>query len=182
VSTEALLLAVLAWLVYPLWLLAGVLDFLCHRAAGIERSAGTAESRWHLVQLALVGLPIVLALFVEISALLLAITLACVLLHTLAAYADTRVASAHRAIPPFEQHVHAALDALPAVAFGILAVLHPQQSLALLGGDGGDWTLQLRAPPLPPALVAAVLASAALFAVAPALWEWRRCRRVEAQR
>lgn len=176
-STEALLLAALAWAVYPAWLLAGALDFVCHRAMRIERNAGTRESGWHLVQLALVGVPIVLGLFLEITALLLAIALAALVLHTLAAYADTRVAAARRAIPPFEQHVHAALDALPAVAFGIVAVLHWPQAAALAGLADGDWTLRPRATPLPWTAVAAVLGPAFVLAIVPAWLEWRRCRR-----
>lgn len=178
-STEALLLAALAWVVYPLWLLAGAADFACHRATDIEHTAGLAESRWHLIQLALVGAPIVIALLFEVTTLVLAFALACLLLHTLAAYADTRVTTPRRAIPPFEQHVHAVLDSAPAVAFGIGAILHWPRFAALFGAGSADWSLRLRDPPLPASVITAVLGAALLLAVLPGLWEWHRCARAE---
>lgn len=180
-TTDALLWACLAFVVYPLWLLAGTADFLCHRATGIDRTTGLRESRWHLVQLVLVGVPILAGMAFEITAGVLALMAACLVAHAIAAYADTRVATGSRPVPPVEQHVHAALDALPLVALGIVAVLHWAQLAAVPEGRA-DWALRWRDPLLPARLWLAVLASAALLALLPAALEWRACRRRERQR
>jgi hypothetical protein len=56
----------LMFVVLPVWLLAGLADYLCHRATNIETTSGVRESMLHLVQFGLVGIPVTLALFSEL--------------------------------------------------------------------------------------------------------------------
>src|SRR4051794_6148889 len=71
------------WVLLPLWLLAGIADYILHRRTEIESTSGRGESWLHVLQAAEVGVAIVAGLFLEISSLVLAILIACVLAHTL---------------------------------------------------------------------------------------------------
>ena len=42
----------LLWVLYPLWLLAGAIDYVCHRRTNIEHTSGATESLLHLAQFA----------------------------------------------------------------------------------------------------------------------------------
>jgi hypothetical protein len=58
----------LMYVVLPVWISAGLADYLCHRVTHIEKTSGTTESLLHLVQFALVGFPITVALFFDVNA------------------------------------------------------------------------------------------------------------------
>jgi hypothetical protein len=75
------LLTGLLCLTLPLWLLAGLGDWLCHRRSQIQHTTGARESALHLLLYLLIALPIVLALFLAIDAMLLVFMAACVLAH-----------------------------------------------------------------------------------------------------
>jgi hypothetical protein len=60
-QVEALLQHFLMYLVVPVWLLAGLGNWFCHRVARIEATSGVRESMMHLVQFAPVGLPLLVA-------------------------------------------------------------------------------------------------------------------------
>ena len=47
----------------PVWLLAGLADYTCHRLQHIERNAGVRESALHVLMLAELGVGIFVALF-----------------------------------------------------------------------------------------------------------------------
>jgi hypothetical protein len=57
----------LMYFVLPLWLAAGLSDWFCHRAARIEITAGPKGSVFHLLALAEMSVPVLLALFFEIN-------------------------------------------------------------------------------------------------------------------
>src|SRR3954468_17262202 len=59
---------ILGFCVLPLWIIAGLGDYLCHRAARIQDNSGAPESILHLVQFGLVGLPVTLGLFLRANA------------------------------------------------------------------------------------------------------------------
>src|SRR6187455_1671073 len=61
--TDDILRTLLMYFVLPAWLAAGFADYLCHRAAHIERTSGWKESVLHLLQFAEMALPILAALF-----------------------------------------------------------------------------------------------------------------------
>jgi len=133
----------------PVWLLAGVADYFCHRASHIERTSGIAESLLHLLQFALVGVPLLAALFLEINAAVLLIMLAGLVLHQVAAVWDVRYANATRRVAPAEQHVHGVLEMAPAVATAVVAILKWPDFLSLFGMGEARFSLELKHDPLP---------------------------------
>jgi hypothetical protein len=148
-STEALLQHFLMYVVVPVWLLAGVADYFCHRASHIERTSGIAESLLHLLQFALVGVPLLAALFLEINAAVLLIMLAGLVLHQAAAVWDVRYANATRRVAPAEQHVHGVLEMAPAIAIAAVAILKWPDFLSLFGMGEAHFGLELKHDPLP---------------------------------
>lgn len=179
-TLPVLLAGLLGYVLYPLWLLAGVADYACHRATRIADTSGPVESALHLLQLALLGLPILLFLFLEPTALVLTILALCVLAHGVAGFIDIAYTTGRRAIPPLEQHVHSWLEMLPLGALAIVVLLEWPQAAAIFAGQG-DWTFRSRQPPLPASTLLLVIGTALLFAVLPGLLEFRstlRGRRV----
>jgi len=137
------LLIMLLCAMLPVWLFAGAGDWLCHRRSSIERSSGPAESTLHLILYLLIAVPLVLALFMEIDAMLLAFMTICVLAHTAVSLWDTSVAQPRRHISPLEQHIHSYLEMLPLFALALVCVLHWDSLM------NPTWGLSLRLQPLP---------------------------------
>jgi hypothetical protein len=160
---------VLMYFVLPLWLAAGLVDYLCHRASNIATTSGAKESLLHLLQFAEVGVPILAAIFLEINALVFAVMIIAFLLHEATALWDVTYASATREVTPIEQHVHSFLEMLPLMGLLMVAVLHWGQFLALfgLGPEPARFTITLKPEPLPWAYVVAVLAGVLLFELLP---------------
>jgi len=164
----------LGLIVLPLWIAAGFADYLCHRAARIAQTSGWRESALHLIQLFLVGLPAMAALFLRPNAGFFLLALLCILLHHITAYIDIRYADATRDVKPGEQTVHGFLEILPITAFLLLAVAGWPQFLALFHGEGSA-----RFAPEPrffsATYTAAILAAVFLFNVLPYGEELLRC-------
>lgn len=177
---EFLLLAVLT----PVWMLAGLADWACHRVQRIERSSGTGEAVLHLLMVCELALGIAAALLLDTTAGLLLLLLACCVAHELTTWWDLRYADARRRIPPYEQWVHAIQFAAPWTGLAALMVVHSGQALALVGAgaEPADWAWRLRSPPLPAPVLLAVFAGGALFAVLPFAQELYRCLRAARQR
>jgi hypothetical protein len=180
VDLARLLTLALLYVVAPLWLLAGVLDYACHRQQRIERSAGLHESNLHLLMLGELGIGVLTALFLELNAAGLALLLVACVAHEFTMLRDLAYAQSRRPIPWFEQWVHGLQQALPWIAFAALVLLHWPQALALAGlGDApAEWRLRLKSTPLPAWYVASFLGAAAVLVLVPFLSEWRRCRRL----
>lgn len=171
-TTDALLLGLLLYAVFPLWLVAGVADALCHRRSDLPHSSGIGESALHLFMLAQVGLGTLLILFCEITAPVLLVLALIVIAHTATTYWDLAYTLGRRRIGAFEQLVHGWLEVLPFIAFAILAVVHRPETRRLFEFDTAQWTWRLRDPPLPPSLVASVIALSLVFAAMPAVLEF----------
>lgn len=154
-SIDALLTHLLVLGVYPLWLLAGAADWACHRATLIERTAGPRESVLHLVLIGTVAVPVVLGVFLEVTAGLVAVAAGCVVAHTAISVWDTSYTTPRRFISPLEQHVHAYLESLPWFALAIVVVLHWEALRE------PEWALTPREVPLPRAAVVVALAALA---------------------
>jgi hypothetical protein len=167
----------LMFFLVPLWLLAGVGDWANHRRTGIERTAGPKESALHLLMLVEVGLPMLMALFLEINALVIAIMLVMLPIHEATAWWDVRYASTKREIPPLEQHMHSLLEVLPLTAVSFVVVRYWDQFLALfgMGGEPARMTLRLKADGLPGWYLTALLLAVLLLAVLPYAEEFWRC-------
>src|SRR4051794_2904818 len=121
--------AILLYFVLPLWLLAGLADYLCHRASRIELTSGYKESLLHLLMLAEVAIPLLAAIFFEINALVIAAMIVAFVLHQLTALWDTTFAGQKRRISPIEQHVHSFLELMPLTAILVVIILHWSQFL-----------------------------------------------------
>ena len=167
---------VLMYFVLPLWLLAGFLDYLCHRATNIERTSGAKESFIHLLMFAEMAVPTLAAIFLEINALVIAIMIVAFLLHEATVMWDLSYANTLREVTPFEQHVHSFLEILPLMGLTIIAVLHWDQFLALfgLGSEPARFTIGLKSDPLPTLYIVTMLPATFLFEVLPYIEEFFR--------
>jgi len=174
-ATRVLLL----YFVVPLWLLAGIADWLCHRRSDIEHTSGARESLLHLLMLAEMGLPVLAALLLEINALVLAFMVVAFLAHEATALWDVSYATARRRVTPVEQHVHSFLEVLPLMGLAFVGSLHWPQAQAMvgLGPQAADWGLRPKADPLPLGYLAAVFVAILLLEILPFLEElWRGLR------
>jgi hypothetical protein len=120
--------------ILPTWILAGFGDYLCHRTTRISTTSGVKESLLHWLMVLELGIPILLAMFFEITGLVLAIMLIGLVLHYVTSLWDLRVAyHSPRDLLPIEQHIHSYQEMLPIFGFICVVVVHWKQALALLG-------------------------------------------------
>ena len=159
--------------VFPVWLAAGLLDYAIHARQRIEHTAGPYESALHLLQALEVGLPVLVLLFLQVTASTYAVLVLAVLAHAWTSWRDTCYAASLRPIGPAEQKAHAVLDMVPWFGLALLALIHREA----LSPGSLDWSLRLRDDPVPAGGVFAVLAASIASGVVPALWELARGRR-----
>jgi hypothetical protein len=112
----------IAFALYPLWLLAGGCDYWCHRRTHIETTSGVTEARMHVAQYVCIVLIVALAALFRFSGPALWLAVVAVVAHTALAYIDVRYTFSRRLISPFEQHVHAVLYLVPILAIVLLAL------------------------------------------------------------
>jgi hypothetical protein len=175
----------LIFFILPLWIVAGLSDYLLHRRTRIEENAGTRESLLHVLQLSLVGIPALFALLLDINALVLLIMLVGLVLHEIAALWDLYYASSRRDISPLEQHVHSFLEVLPLMALSFVTVMYWNQFAALvgIGPEAARFELRPKSHPLPTLHLVALLGGVACFVVLPFAEElWRCLRRSHSRR
>lgn len=172
-SSEPLLLALLVWGIFPLWLMAGGADWLCHRASRIDRTSGVRESLFHLVMFAQIALPVVAALFLRLNALMLVLCGAAVLAHMATTLLDTTYSQPRRHISPIEQQVHSYLEMLPLFAFAIVLVIHWGE------WRQPEWRFAARETRLPTVAVAVTLVAllVTLILICEEIWRcWRTAK------
>jgi hypothetical protein len=121
---RALLLNLLLWVLYPTWLLAGAVDYLCHRRTAIGRTSGATESWFHVAQFACLALVFAGAVFLQVSAMVFALLIAGVVIHSVLAFADVAYTDGKRYISPLEQHAHSYMDVIPLVAIALIGALN----------------------------------------------------------
>ena len=178
--TDEILQTMLMYLILPLWLAAGFSDYLCHRAAHIERTSGWPESVLHLLEMAEMAIPVMAALFLEINAAVILLMIVCFLLHQATALWDLYYAAATREVGPIEQHVHSFLEMIPLMGLLLVVALHWDQFISLFGFASPRFDFVLKPRPLPWIYVATVLGAAVIFEILPyleELWRGRRARR-----
>ena len=149
------------------WQLAGFTDWLLHRHARIDVTAGSRESLLHLVMAGEMGAVLLAFLWLPATCAVLGVCLALLLLHELTVYVDLRWAVPRRHVGPLEQLVHSAQELLPLVALVWWATASPASS-------GGT----VLATALPLGFVVAAHAGGALLLVLY-LEELQRCCRAE---
>jgi hypothetical protein len=179
-DADEVLRGMLMYFVLPLWLIAGFADYLCHRATHIEKTSGWKESVLHLLQLGEMAIPVLLALFFQITSGLILIMVVFLILHEATAIVDVRYASSLREISPVEQHVHAVLEMLPLTGLLLVVALHWPAFASLFGFGTPDFSFKLKPQPLPLPYIIAMLTLTALLECLPYIEElvrglrWRR--------
>ncbi|NYE62051.1 hypothetical protein FHW58_003258 [Duganella sp. 1224] len=174
----------LMYFIVPLWLAAGVADWIMHRRAGIEHNSGPKESMIHLLMLAEMGLPVLAALFLQVNALVLLFMIVAFFVHEATAMWDVSYAVTRRVVTPLEQHIHSFLEMLPLMAVSMVALLHWPQFTALLGmgPETADFSLRWKASPLPRQYVVWLMVAIVLFELLPYGEEFLRTLRGRWQR
>ncbi len=180
-STEVLLQHFLMYLVVPVWLLAGLADYFCHRATHIERTSGVAESLLHVLQFVEVGVPLLAVLFLEVNAAVLLATLIGLVLHQATAVWDVRYANTTRRVTPAEQHIHGVLEMAPVVATAVVVILNWPDFLGLFGVGDARFALEPKHDPLPGQYLAAVMAGVLSCGMLPYAEELLRTLRARAK-
>jgi hypothetical protein len=170
----------LMFVVIPLWLGAGLLDWYHHRKTHIEHTSGARESAIHAMMLSEAGLPALLGLFLEVNAGVLLTALISLISHEATAFWDVAYAEARRRVTPNEQHVHGLLEVVPLMALSFLTVLHWEQAQALFGAGQAsvDFGLRPKRHPLKPAYVWGLLLAIVTTGAIPYIEEFWRCYRV----
>jgi hypothetical protein len=168
---EEVLRAMLMYFVLPLWLAAGFADYLCHRATHIERTSGWKESVLHLAQFAEMAVPVLAALFLEITSGVILLMMGFLVLHEATAIWDVSYASTRRKVSPTEQHVHSFLEMLPLTGLLLVIALHWPAFAALFGYGVPEFSFTLKQSPLPLTYTLTMLALTALLEILPYLEE-----------
>ncbi len=177
---EPLLWGLLGYAVLPLWLLAGLADYLTHARTRLAQTSGVHESALHLLQTVEIGLPMLALLLLEVSAPVLGLMTLGAIAHTVTAYRDIRYTAPRRHISAFEQLLHGFLIVLPLAALAIVIVLHWSAFRAMLGlsnAYGESWAWRWRDPPFDVGVIMAVLGASFVFAILPGLIEFLHARR-----
>jgi hypothetical protein len=171
------------YVLVPGWIIPGLADYLCHRRSRIETTSGLREAVLHYLMITVVGVPILLALLLEINALVILLMILAYFIHLAMALYDVSYAVTKRTVTPIEQHVHSFLEVLPFMAISFVVCLYWGQAQALvgLGSESADFRLRLKDPPLPASYLITVIASVLLFLGLPYGEEVWRCYR-EAKR
>jgi hypothetical protein len=165
----------LAFGFYPVWLLAGAGDYLCHRRSNIERTSGYVEGLYHVAQFATIAVIVLWIAFFAASMAVFAIVAASGIAHLLLSYFDVRYTERLRYISPFEQHIHAFLDVIPLAAIAVWVVLEWSQGRE-------SWSIALREPMLSATQITLLLVSVCVVAGGPILEEFVRTMRARVQR
>jgi hypothetical protein len=170
-QTDDILRALLMYFVLPVWLAAGFADYLCHRSAHIERTSGWKESLLHLVQFAEMALPILAAMFLEITSGVVLLMIVCLVLHQATAMWDLSYATQMREVKPIEQHVHSVLEMMPLTGLLLVVALHWNAFIGLFGLAPATFALVFKPEPPSWPYVTTMLGLTALFEVLPYIEE-----------
>ena len=171
----------LLFVLLPVWIVPGFLDYFFHRRSDIEHTSGAHESILHSLQMTTIGLPTLAALLFEINSGLIAAMSAAFVAHEALTIWDIAYASNRREVTPNEQHCHSFLEALPFMALSYVYCLHPKETLAIarLGGQMPAFRLERKRKPLPTAYVIGILGAIGAFIGLPYADELLRCLRVD---
>jgi hypothetical protein len=172
----------LLYFLLPLWIVAAMADWVCHRASRIEETSGTKESLIHTLMLAQAGVALILGLLLQIDSLIIALMIIAAVAHQLTAMWDVRYAVTGRILVPLEQSIHSFLDMIPLMAVSFVIILHWPDFLALIGLGSGpaDFSLRWKVGPVPSVEYTAIfLAASCLLVEVPYMEELLRCMRVD---
>jgi hypothetical protein len=163
----------LGWVLYPLWLIGGAIDYICHRRTDIQHTSGIQESWLHVAQFATMAVFFASAVLLQITLPVIILLVALVIAHTVLSFIDVSYTLGRRHISPSEQHAHGLLNVVPLIAVGLLAILNWQTLLPL----SNDPMIRVKDEPLAATHVAMLLGSFSVLAGGPVLEEWLRTYR-----
>ncbi|MGZ3517136.1 MAG: hypothetical protein ACXVAM_08160 [Vulcanimicrobiaceae bacterium] len=123
----------LLWYMTPTLAAAGLLDWYWHKVTDIEHTAGTRESLIHLMMNLELGTPILMGLFLEINAGVLAAMFAAFALHELTVFWDVGYALNHREVKPLEQCTHSFLEVPPFMVLAMASCLYSSELPGIFG-------------------------------------------------
>ena len=161
--------------VVPLWILAGLADWWCHRRTHIERTSGLRENLFHWLLFAEAGVALGGVAMLEVNAALLLLVGASFLVHELTTFIELRYTVPRREVGPLEQMIHSFMEMLPLLLLALLAVMAWDQAPALSEGDWADFALRPTSTPWPPAYLLAVAGAVLALNVLPLAEEAWRC-------
>lgn len=179
-SLDAAVVGMILFGLLPLWMIAGFVDYLCHRATRIEHTSGVKESLLHIVMGFQVGIPVFMALVFELNVLVTLVCLVMLVVHEVVAVWDVRLAEPVRRISIWETHAHAFLLTIPFYTFALVAVRNMEVFLATISLD---WAGQLSLVPRkqvvgPPGYLVYYFVTVFALGLLPYAEELRRCLRV----
>ena len=122
-NLHALTIDLLVYVLYPLWLIAGAIDYWCHRRTNIALTSGVVETWLHIAQFVTIAIIFFGAVFLEPTLACIALLGTTAVLHLVLSYVDVFYTQPKRYITPLEQHVHGFLDVVPIVGVCLLAIL-----------------------------------------------------------
>lgn len=148
-ATDDLLVKLILYGLLPLWGVAGLFDWYCHRATHVELTSGIKESLMHSLMGVQLGIPIVLCLVFRINALVLVLCILAWLSHETVAHWDVHYATPLRRISIWEVHVHNYMATIPLYLLMLILVINWNTASKLLTLDvsSGDFRLQRLAAP-----------------------------------
>lgn len=172
-AAELVLMAV----VVPLWVLAGLADWWCHRRSAIERTSGWPENAFHWVLMGEAGIGLLAVALLEVDAGVLLLVFAAFLAHEATTFVELRYAVPRRQVGPFEQMVHSFMELLPLLVLLLAALMQWDQALALFGAGEPRFAFEPRRAPWPPAYLLGAALAVLVLNVLPLAEEGLRCLR-----
>jgi hypothetical protein len=160
--------------VLPLWIVAGLADWWCHRRTHIERTSGLPENLFHWLLFAEAGVGLLAVAVLEVNGALLLLVVAAFLAHELTTFVELRYAVPRRDVRPLEQMIHSFMEILPLLLLGLIAVMAWDR---LAAGAWREFAPRATRTPWPPAYLAGVAVAVLLLNVLPMAEEALRCWR-----
>ncbi len=173
-----LVLYVILYVLLPLWGIASMLDWWCHKQTNIESTSGLREAYIHCLMGAQIGLPLVLSLVFEVNVLILILCFGALIAHEFIAHYDVHYTTGKREISIWEVHAHNYLATLPFFLILLIIVRKWNVFIDLVTLDwSGGFSLQWRQEPLGATgnYAAIYIATMSVLVVGPYLQEWWRC-------
>ncbi|MAJ01524.1 MAG: diguanylate cyclase [Euryarchaeota archaeon] len=173
-----LVLNIILYVLLPLWGLAGMLDWWCHRQTEIEKTSGLKEAYIHCLMGVQICIPLVLSLLFEVNVLIMLMCFAALIAHEVVAHYDVHFATGKREISIWEVHAHNYLATLPFFLLLLIIVRKWDVFLdtATLNWSGG-FSIEWRQEPLGSSgnYATSYMVIMAIFVVFPYMQEWWRC-------
>jgi hypothetical protein len=169
---------ILAYFIIPLWFIAGISDWICHRITRIEETSGTKESSFHMLMFFESGLILFPILFLQINAAVILLISLVFIIHEVTAFLDVTCATKTRFVSPAEQFIHSFLEIIPLMVVTSMASTQWQQFLSIFGYWGNpSWGFSLKFDLLPNLYLEVIMVVTVVFGFFPYAEELVRCIR-----